>query len=153
MAGPRPTWLLGAWLLALPLGIAPSAPAAEVAVLVVVVHPARRDVLSVEELAQVYLRRKRFWSDGTPIAPLNLGPDDPLRARFVGLVLRRSPARLAEHWNRQYFDGVLPPATLGTPAAVLRFVAADRNAVGYLPAGAEDGSVRVVLTLPPSAAH
>jgi len=64
-------------------------------------------------------------------------------------VLPRSETDLADYWNRQYFYGVLPPATLASTAAVLRYVAADPNAVGYVPLSEVDDSVTVVLHLPP----
>ena len=117
--------------------------------LVVIVHLDRRAELTREDVAQIYLRRQRFWPDATVVAPLNLRAGDPLREQFTRQVLRRTAPRLADHWNRQYLDGVLPPATLASSAAVLRFVAAERNAIGYVPRSAVDGSVRILLTLPP----
>src|SRR5262245_13843827 len=113
----------------------------------VIVHPARQAALTVEDLAQVYLRRKRFWDDGTPIVPLNLAAGTPLRDAFSRAVLRQSEARLSDYWNRQYFHGTLPPATLGSTAAILRYVASDPNAVGYVPAAEADDSVHVILRL------
>ena len=115
--------------------------------LVVIVHPGRREALAVEDVAQIYLRRMRFWSDGAPMVPLNLPTGTPLRSRFSRLVLRRSETRLASYWNRQYFEGVLPPATLASVEAVRRYVASDPNAVGYVPASAVDGSVQALLSL------
>jgi ABC-type phosphate transport system substrate-binding protein len=113
----------------------------------VIVHSERRAELSIEEVAQIYLRRKRFWDDGSTIVPLNLSSPAPLRARFSQLVLHQTERRLADHWNRLYFDGILPPATLASTEAVRRYVASDPNAIGYVPAADVDGSVRVVLHL------
>src|SRR5262245_30609446 len=113
----------------------------------VIVHPARRAELSVEEVAQIYLRRKRFWDDGTIIVPLNLPSGAPLRAHFSQLVLRQTETRLADYWNRQYFYGIMPPATLASTEAVRRYVASDPNAIGYVPVSEVDGSVRIILHL------
>lgn len=113
----------------------------------VIVHPERHASLSVDELAQIYLRRKRLWGDGDPIVPLNLASGMALRARFSQRVLRQSEARLADYWNRRYFDGLMPPATLASTAAVRRYVAADPGAIGYVPAAEADPSVRVILYL------
>ena len=115
----------------------------------VVVHPARHDSFSVEDLAQIYLRRKRHWGDGEIIVPLNLASGMPLRARFSQRVLHQGEERLADYWNRRYYDGLLPPATLASTAAVRRYVAADTRAIGYLNATEVDASVRVVLYLAP----
>jgi ABC-type phosphate transport system substrate-binding protein len=114
----------------------------------VVVHPSRTAELTPDALRQIYLRRKRFWDDGAPIVPLNLAAGMPLRDAFSRRVLGESEARVAEYWNRQYFYGILPPATLASTQAVLRYVASDPNAVGYVPADELDGSVRTVLSLP-----
>lgn len=110
----------------------------------VIIHPERRAELSTDEVAQIYLRRKRFWDDGTPIVPLNLSSQVPLRERFSRRVLQQTEPRLADYWNRLYYDGILPPATLASTEAVRRYVAADKNAIGYVPATEVDGSVRVV---------
>jgi hypothetical protein len=113
----------------------------------VIVHPARRVELSVDDLAQIYLKRRRFWADGAPMVPLNLPSANPLRERFSRQVLRQSDVRLAEYWNREYFYGILPPATLVSTEAMRRYVASDRNAIGYLPASQVDGSVHVLFHL------
>lgn len=113
----------------------------------VIVHPSRPAELSPDILAQIYLRRKRFWDDGVPIVPLNLAAGTALRERFSQRVLGQREERLAEYWNRQYFYGILPPSTLASTAAMVRYVASDPNALGYVPADEVDGSVRVVLTL------
>lgn len=113
----------------------------------VVVHPERRTKLSTEEIAQIYLRRKRFWDDGAAIVPLNLPSQASLRVQFSQRVLNQTEPRLADYWNRLYFDGILPPATLASTEAIRRYVASDPNAIGYIPASEVDGSVRVVLRL------
>jgi ABC-type phosphate transport system substrate-binding protein len=113
----------------------------------VIVNPARRAELSVDDLAQIYLRRRRFWDDGSPVVPLNLSSPNPLRERFSRLVLRQSDARLADYWNREYFYGILPPATLASTEAMRRYVASDPNAIGYLPASQVDQSVQVLFHL------
>jgi ABC-type phosphate transport system substrate-binding protein len=115
--------------------------------IVVIVHPERRADLSIDDVAQIYLRRMRFWNDGSPVVPLNLTSTDPLRKRFSRLVLRENAQRLAEYWNRQYFYGIFPPATLASAEAMRRYVAADPNAIGYVPSSLVDDSVRVLFAL------
>ena len=115
--------------------------------LAVIVHPERQATLSADDVAHIYLRRKRFWDNGAPIVPLNLPSGTPLRRRFSSAVLRQSDAQLNLYWNRQYFYGILPPATLVSTEAVQRYVASDPNAIGYVPASEVGSSVRVVLRL------
>jgi len=127
--------------------LGPSILAADEGRVAVIVHPERPAELSLEEIAQIYLRRRRFWDDGAAIVPLNLPSGAPIRAHFSKRVLNQTQARLADYWNRQYFLGVLPPATLASTEAVRRYVASEPNAIGYVPASEVDGSVRVVLQL------
>ncbi len=134
--------------LALALGLAAGvAGAQDERRMAVIVHPERRVELTVDELAQIYLRRKQFWPNGEVIVPLNLASGLPQRALFSQRVLRQTEVRLADYWNRRYFDGVMPPATLASTAAVRRYVAADRRAIGYVPADEVNASVRVILVL------
>jgi len=127
--------------------LAPSNIAGQENRVAVIVHPERRVNLSFDEVVQIYLRRKRFWDDGTIIVPLNLPSQAPLRVHFSQRVLNQTEPRLADYWNRLYFDGILPPATLASTEAVRRYVASDPNAIGYVPISEVDGSVRVVLQL------
>lgn len=127
--------------------LAPSSLVGQEVRVAVIVHPKRHVELSIEEVAQIYLRRKRFWDDGSAIVPLNLPSGAPLRARFSGRVLYQTEPRLADYWNRQYFYGILPPVTLASTEAVRRYVASDPNAIGYVPASEVDGSVRIILHL------
>src|SRR5262245_29147540 len=127
--------------------LAPASLAADGGRVAVIVHPNRHATLSIEEIAQIYLRRKRFWDDGAIIVPLNLPSQAPLRERFSQLVLHQPETRLADYWNRQYFYGILPPATLASTEAMRRYVASDPNAIGYVPVSEVDGSVHVILQL------
>ncbi len=115
--------------------------------LAVIVHPARQVQLRTEDLARIFLKQRRFWDDNEPIVPLNREPGSAAREVFSRRVLGDESARFGEYWNRQYFQGVFPPATLSSDAAVKRYVAVDRNAIGYISVGEVDDSVRVVLRL------
>jgi ABC-type phosphate transport system substrate-binding protein len=139
--------LASRFMLVLALLLLAPARAGERDPIAVIVHPERRAALSIDDVAQIYLRRKRFWSDGSPVVPLNLSSTDPLRKRFSRVVLRQDAQRLAEYWNRQYFYGVFPPATLASAEAMRRYVAADPNAIGYVPSSLVDDSVRILFRL------
>jgi len=115
--------------------------------LVVIVHPERQVRLSRSELAQIYLKKRRFWDDGEAIVPVNRDSGSAARARFVRIVFGENARQLEVYWNRQYFGGVRPPATLASDEAVRRFVANERLAIGYVDGGVVDTSVRVVLRL------
>jgi ABC-type phosphate transport system substrate-binding protein len=116
--------------------------------LVVIVHPTQAARLDAGGVAQIYLKQRRRWPGGETIVPVNREPGSAERDQFADAVLGRSSQQLALYWNRQYFHGVQPPATLASDEAVRRFVAGEPRAIGYLRASALDDSVRVVLQLP-----
>lgn len=117
------------------------------AAIVVIVNPHRHVTLRVEDVAHIFLRKHRFWEDGSPIVPLNREAGSILREAFSHRVLGVTSTALAAYWNQQYFLGTMPPATLSSNEAVKRYVATDPNAIGYIDANAVDKSVRVVLEL------
>jgi ABC-type phosphate transport system substrate-binding protein len=115
--------------------------------LVVIVHPDRDQKLSRSEVAQIFLKRRRFWQNGDAIVPVNRDSISPERESFVRRIFGDEGRRLEIYWNRQYFQGVLPPATLASDEAVKRFVSSEPLAIGYISPDRVDASVRVVLRI------
>jgi hypothetical protein len=115
--------------------------------LAIIVHPERSVRLTQAEVAQIYLKKRRFWADGAAIVPVNRDSGSEARGRFERAVFGKDAGRLEVYWNRQYFHGVLPPATLASDEAVRRFVASETRAIGYIAASQADPSVRVVLAI------
>lgn len=105
--------------------------------------------VSLDEVREIYLRRRRVWPNGMAIVPINLPPDNPLRERFSQRALGRAPADLLSYWNARYFEGITPPLILRTPAAVRAYLQRQQEAVAYLPLSEVDDSLRVVLELRP----
>jgi ABC-type phosphate transport system substrate-binding protein len=126
---------------------APPAARAEELELAVIVHPSRASKLTIETLKHIYLKRQRFWDDGHAIVPINQEVGTPAREAFTRLVFGDEAARLPAHWNEQYFHGVLPPITLGSEEAVVRYVASRPDAIGYVDARRVDASVATALVL------
>jgi ABC-type phosphate transport system substrate-binding protein len=135
------TTLLG---LLLAVAMAPPALAGDLAV---IVHADREARLTVKEIAQIYLKKRRFWDNGERIVPVNRDSGSGARESFVRMVFAENARQLVVYWNRQYFRGVLPPATLASDEAVKRFVSRERLAIGYVHPSVVDDSVRVVLHL------
>lgn len=135
----------GVWMLLVSLLGSPTPILAED--IAVIVNRERKTQLAPEEIAQIFLKKRRFWGDGTSILPVNRNAGADARADFDHAVFGSGLRRLPVYWNRAYFRGVLPPATLASDEAVRRFVASEPRAIGYVRIGAVDGSVRVVLTL------
>lgn len=132
-------------LLLAPPVVRPAAAAG--APLAVIVHPSRADRLGTADVARIFLRRQRFWRDGSPIVPLNREPGSDARETFSRSVLGGDSARWASYWNDAYFNGVFPPAVLSSSAAVKRYVASQPGAIGYVDPADVDDTVRVALRI------
>ena len=115
--------------------------------LAIVVHRERTEALDIEDVARIYLRKRRFWENGAPIVALHRELGTAARASFSRRVLRADPGQLRAYWDQQYFAGIFPPEVLSSDAAVKRYVAADRDAIGYIEWSEVDDSVRVVLKI------
>jgi ABC-type phosphate transport system substrate-binding protein len=126
------------------LAASPPALAEEIAV---IVNTQRTTKLDREEIAQIFLKKRRFWDDGTPMLPVNQNAGSAARASFDTAVFGAGARRLSVYWNHAYFRGVLPPATLASDEAVRRFVVSEPRAIGYIRAGVVDASVRVISIL------
>jgi hypothetical protein len=103
--------------------------------------------ISRDEFREIYLRRQRLWPSGARVVPIILSADHPARARFSQLVLGRSLNDLTSYWNARYFEGVTPPAVVRSAAAVRAYLAAEPDAIAYLPLADVDETCRVILVL------
>jgi len=136
-------------LIALSLALADAGTAASAPepIAIVVGRDSAVSSMSLDELREIYLRRRRAWPDGLAIMPINLPADDGTRVRFSRRVLGRPPADMLPYWNARYFEGVRPPLVLLSPAAVRAYLQHQPEAIGYLPASEADDTLRVVLEL------
>ncbi len=109
---------------------------------VVVGNPAAQP-MTLDQVSDAYLGK-------TPSITLyDLADASPGRAEFDHKALGKDPGQLKALWARLAFTGKgQPPRELADDAAVKKAVAANPRAIGYIDAGAVDGSVKVLLVLP-----
>jgi ABC-type phosphate transport system substrate-binding protein len=133
----------------LPCLVAPARLAAAEVAIKLIAHPTRVAELTEGEVRAIYLKQKLFWNDGRPIVPINREAGSAAREAFSRRIFGQDSRRLATYWNQRYFEaGEFPPATLASEEAVLRFVAGNENAIGYVTLEDVTESVAVVLVLP-----
>lgn len=134
--------LLMAWLL-LACSLEASADVA------VVVNPKSAiDHLSREDVVYIYMGRYRTLSDGSPAYPVDLPATESAKTVFYRVLVGRDLEQIATYWSRLVFTGqTSPPRQAASVEAMIRFVAANRGAIGYLDSRDVDGRVRVVLEL------
>lgn len=113
----------------------------------VIVRADRTVEAGIDDVAQIYLKKRRFWPDRRPILPVNRQIGSREREAFTRNVFADIARGLPMYWNRQYFRGVLPPPTLASDEAVKRYIALEENAIGYVHEKSVDESVRVLFYL------
>jgi ABC-type phosphate transport system substrate-binding protein len=121
-----------------------SALASETIIAVIVANNQSIDDLKLapNQLSLIYWRKQLYWPKGLRIKPVNLSTEHPLRQQFSQTILGGLPKTQIDYWNGQYFNGVLPPYSVNSEEAVLRYVSQTNGAIGYVNACAVDGRVK-----------
>jgi len=104
--------------------------------------------ISTEQLADIYMLKKTFWTDKTQVVPVNREASSTVREKFSEAIFKLSPQELAEYWNRLRFQGKLPPLVQTSDQAVLGFVRSVPGAIGYIDAGQAPADVKILMRLP-----
>lgn len=69
------------------------------------------------------------------VVPLNLQPRDPLRQRFLALIMGQNEEQYTGYWLvRQYVGKGAPPEEVATVEVLLKYIMGTPGALGYLPA-------------------
>lgn len=143
--------LLTTLVVALTLTIAPAFARATAGEedLVVIVNPANPAImLARDELRPIFQTTRLAWPDGTRAEPLNLPDEVEARRTFDRAVLGLDPDRVSRYWvDRKIRGGERPPRRLTATSAVVRNVAADKGAVGYVPEREANATVKIVARI------
>ena len=113
---------------------------------VVIVH-AKSDESRLDRklVADIFLKKQTHWGDDSTIKPVDQSRGSTVRARFSEDVLGRSVSSVRTYWNQIVFSGRgVPPPELDSDASVVKYVAANRTAIGYVAPGTELKGVKVV---------
>lgn len=128
-------------ILASMLTLCSSAVFAEVAV---IVNPANTNTVSQDDIKKIYLGKSKSFADGTKITPVNQNANaiaDEFNDKLVG----KSSSQLNAYWSKLVFTGKgTPPNKLDNDQAVIDFVAANADAIGYIDSAKASDKVKVV---------
>lgn len=105
--------------------------------------------LSASQVQALYLGRTQTLPDGDKAALYDLASGSATRGTFYRKATGKSASQVKATWSRLVFSGrAVPPKELGNSAAVVKAVAADPHAVGYVDSGAVTAAVKVVARFP-----
>ncbi|CAH9053800.1 hypothetical protein PSECIP111951_02402 [Pseudoalteromonas holothuriae] len=114
---------------------------AEVAV---IINPSNNTALDKEAIAKIYLGKMKSFSNGTKVNAVGLSSGDSV-GKFTANVVGKSSSQYKAYWSKLIFTGKgTPPEALGSEQAVIDFVAANADAIGYVDSAKVTDSVKVV---------
>jgi len=105
--------------------------------------------ISVDQAKSIFLKKSDSFPDGTSVVAVDLPADDAVRDEFYQKATNKNANQVKSYWAKRVFTGKgTPNDTQGSESAVKSWVASGANHIGYVSAGAVDGSVKVLLRLP-----
>ena len=114
-----------------------SAAVANAEVVVIVSAKSSASTMTADDIANIYLGKS------SSMKPVDNAT--PVRSQFYTKVAGKDEAQVKAIWSKLVFTGkATPPKELASNADVVKAVAADPNAIGYVDKSAVDGSVKVV---------
>lgn len=114
----------------------------------VIIHPSNDNKFDERTVRQIFLGQIKTYPDGSEARAFdNLG-DANLRSDFITKVLRRNESTMNAYWARMIFTAkATPPQELPDAASVLKMVAGNKQAIGYIDSSQVNDSVRVIVTI------
>lgn len=124
----------GLWVLCGLLAGAASLPSQDVGGLRVIVSASNGvSSLSRQEVADMFLRKVTSWQDGASVVSVDQSMASPVRTRFSKEILGRSLSEVRSYWEKRIMSGRgQPPPIKANDEAVVKFVAGNAGAIGYV---------------------
>ncbi|MDV0440424.1 hypothetical protein [Xanthomonas sacchari] len=120
--------------------------AAQAEVVVVMSSKSPVDSLSKDQVSQIFLAKSNALPGGAQATPIDQDEGAKAREEFYKKVTGRDAAQLKSYWSQLMFTGKAQrPKHVAGDDAVKKAVAASPGAIGYIDAGAQDASVKVVF--------
>lgn len=109
------------------------------------------DSLSEADIRRIYTNNLLEWADGAPITIYDLSLQDNVRSEFSEKVLGKASYKVAEEWAHLKITNHAknPPLTVKSQNLIIRKVASDKGAIGYVTLSAvrNNPGVKVIMTI------
>ncbi len=100
--------------------------------------------LDKDDIAAIYLLKKKHWENGEDIMPINLPAQADARNRFTAAIFDSTPDKLGSYWDKMLFKGETPPVTQNSEQAVILFVERIKGAIGYVETKPQSRQIRIL---------
>jgi ABC-type phosphate transport system substrate-binding protein len=132
---------------ALIIAVATASSMAQGEVVVIVSSNSSITSLSADQAARIFLGKNDKFPNGQSAIPVDQPEGETIRDEFYAKVTHKNASQLASYWSKLIFTGEgRLPKTLNSDKDVVKEVANDPNAIGYIDKSALKKNVRVVLT-------
>ena len=136
--------ITGFTLICLALNFGTSAATAEV--VPVVSAKSSISALSKNQIVNIFLENRGRFPDGSPALPIDQEEGSTERNEFYTLYANRSAAQIKAHWSKIIFTGRgQPPKTVPNSSDVIKRIAENPHAIGYIEKSLANDSVKVVI--------
>lgn len=115
---------------------------------VVVIVSAKSPVvnLSADQVAKIFLGKSTSFPNREPAYPIDQPQGSAVRNEFYAKVVHKDASQLAAYWAKIIFTGEgRPPKLVADDKAVVKTIADNPGAIGYIDSSALNRSVRAVL--------
>jgi|GEM_PF-394177 len=100
--------------------------------------------LDKDDIAAIYLLKKKHWENGDDIMPINLPAQAEARNRFTAEIFDSTPDKLGSYWDQMLFKGETPPVTQNSEQAVILFVERIKGAIGYVETKPQSPQIKIL---------
>ena len=129
----------------------PWVPAANAELVVVVSATSGIEKLSRDEVIDVFMGRTRKFPNGMHAMPVDISNQHPEKAMFYQTLIGRELAEVNSYWARLRFSGQgTPPLQADNTDEIIRLVADNKGAIGYIERKKLDRRLKLVYALNPA---
>ena len=112
----------------------------------VIVNPSNAATVDANTIKKIYLGKNKSFDNGTKVSPVDQN-GTAVADEFNDKVVGKSSSQLNAYWSKLVFTGKgTPPEKLDSDQAVIDFVAANSDAIGYIDSAKVSDKVKVVAT-------
>ena len=114
---------------------------------VIVNKSASITAISVDELANIYLKKAMSFPNGGDVNPLDMSGNEQLKNKFYTDILKLDTSYVSDYWTEMLFSGeLLPLDEIDNAEAIINKVLSDKSYIGYIDSSKVDDRV-VVITI------
>lgn len=113
-------------------------------ILVVANSSVTQSDISAKDLGSIFLGQKKSWDGGEKVVPVTL-ETGPTHESFMKTNVKKSASQFSTFWKQAIFTGQgLPPKAVNSEEEVIKFVAENKGAIGYIASSTSHEGIKVL---------